>query len=185
MPLNNFGPTSLAPDELGEMKKRTLQTITRKDTFVSGQSPKKKFFSWYDYHTMLKNLKEVITPSPNIIISIGKGGSIPGVILAELFECNNLNLGLKSYNGSERGKIFEYQSIDNFSSLRDANLLLIDDIADSGETFQYAWRKFVGNGCDRIQTASVFYKPCSIFKPNYFCKEISSDCWIVQPWEKE
>jgi hypoxanthine phosphoribosyltransferase len=143
----------------------------------------KQFYSWEYFHTLVKQLKRQITSHPNIIVSIGKGGSIPGVILAEEYSCTNLNLGLKSYKGQTRGNIHEYQSIICFDDLRDARILIVDDIADSGETLQFAWRKFIGNGCDKVQTASVFYKPCSKFKPNYIGLEVKSDVWIVQPWE--
>lgn len=163
-----MGPTSMAPDELGKIKK---------------QEPKKVFYSWEHFHTLVSEIKKKVQTTPNIIVSIGKGGSIPGVILAEMFECTNLNLGLRSYKGETRGDIHEYQSIKCFEGLRDANILIVDDIADSGETFKYAVKKFLGNGCERVQTASVFYKPCSKFKPDYYAEEVDETTWIVQPWE--
>lgn len=164
-----MGPTSMAPDELGE-KKQSIR-------------PKKQHYSWEHFHTLIGKVKKQIKTTPNIIVSIGKGGSIPGVVLAEMFECNNLNLGLKSYKGQQRGSIHEYQSIKCFDGLRDANILIVDDIADSGETMNYALNKFKGNGCEKVQTASIFYKPCSKFKPDYFAEEVEETIWIVQPWE--
>lgn len=144
---------------------------------------KKHFYSWEHFHQLVGEVKKKIKIAPNIIVSIGKGGSIPGVILAEMFECTNLNLGLRSYKGETRGDIHEYQGIKCFEGLRDANILIVDDIADSGETFRYARRKFIGNGCERVQTASVFYKSCSKFKPDYYAEEVDEKVWIVQPWE--
>jgi len=162
-----MGPTSVAPDEIKFLK----------------TDNKKAFYSWDHFHQLVSEIKKKVEVTPNIIVSIGKGGSIPGVILAEMFECNNLNLGLKSYKGQNRGDIHEYQGIKCFEGLKDANILIVDDIADSGETLQYAWRKFTGNGCERVQTASVFYKPCSKFKPDYYAEEVNETTWIVQPWE--
>jgi hypoxanthine phosphoribosyltransferase len=163
-----MGPTSMSPDELGKIKK---------------QEPAKALYSWDHFHQLVGEIKKKIQTTPNVIVSIGKGGSIPGVILAEMFECTNLNLGLRSYKGETRGDIHEYQSIKCFEGLRDANILIVDDIADSGETFKYAVKKFLGNGCERVQTASVFYKPCSKFKPDYYAEEVHEKTWIVQPWE--
>lgn len=145
--------------------------------------PKKAFYSWDHFHTLVGKIKKQIKTKPNIIVSIGKGGSIPGVILAEMLECNNLNLGLKSYKGQTRGSIHEYQPITCFDNLRDLNILIVDDIADSGETFEYAVKKFKGNGCEKVETASVFYKPCSKFKPDSYAEEVEETTWIVQPWE--
>ena len=163
-----MGPTSMSPDELGIIKK---------------QEPAKALYSWDHFHQLVGEIKKKIQTTPNVIVSIGKGGSIPGVILAEMFECTNLNLGLRSYKGETRGDIHEYQGIKCFEGLRDANILIVDDIADSGETFKYAVKKFLGNGCERVQTASVFYKPCSKFKPDYYAEEVHEKTWIVQPWE--
>lgn len=159
-----MGPSSVAPDE--------IQLL-----------PKKQYYSWEHFHTLVNELKKKITTKPDIIVSIGKGGSIPGVILAEVLECNNLNLGLKSYKGQSRGSIHEYQPILCFDNLRDLNILIVDDIADSGETFEYAVKKFIKNGCEKVKTASVFYKPCSKFKPDSFAEEVEETTWIVQPWE--
>lgn len=162
-----MGPTSVAPDEILNLKPMS----------------KKQHYSWDHFHTLVGKIKRKVQTTPNIIVSIGKGGSIPGVILAEMFECNNLNLGLKSYKGETRGEIHEYQGIKCFDGLRDANILIVDDIADSGETLKYAVSKLKGNGCESVQTASVFYKPCSKFKPDYFAEEVDEKVWIVQPWE--
>lgn len=160
-----MGPTSIAPDENFNLK------------------PKKQYYSWELFHTLVNEIKKRIKSKPNIIVSIGKGGSIPGVILAEMLECNNINLGLKSYKGQSRGSIHEYQPILCFDSLRDLNILIVDDIADSGETLKYAVNKFIKNGCEKVQTASVFYKPCSKFKPDVYAEEVDESVWIVQPWE--
>lgn len=143
----------------------------------------KAIYTWEKFHALVQELSKKISTTPNIIVSIGKGGSIPGVILAEIFDCNNLNLGLKSYKGQNRGKVHEYQSIKCFDGIRDTNILIVDDMADSGETFKYAVNKFKGNGCENVQTASVFYKPCSTFKPDYFAEVVEEGVWIVQPWE--
>lgn len=163
-----MGPTSMAPDEIGTLKSK---------------EPEKTYYYWEKFYNLVCELKKKITTTPNIIISIGKGGSIPGVILAEHYNINNLNFGLKSYSGYNRNTIFEYQSIPDYESLRDANVLLIDDIADSGETLLYAVNKLRQNFCERFQTATVFYKTGSKFKPDYFAEEVPKDLWIVQPWE--
>ena len=164
-----MGPTSMSPDELGLIK--------------ANSEPKKKLYPWDSYHSLVDILKERITFKPNIIVSIGKGGSIPGVILAEHFDVNNLNLGLKSYNNFNQLKMIEYQSLPSYEALRGAHILLVDDLADTGETFKYALDKFKQNKVEYVQTASVFKKTGSSFEPDFFVEEVPSDVWVVQPWE--
>ena len=145
--------------------------------------PKKVYYNWNTYYRLVGNLKGKIRQKPDIIVSIGKGGSIPGVILAEHFDVNNLNIGLKSYSNFNQTKMIEYQALPSYEALRGANVLLVDDLADTGETFKYALDKFSEKKVEGVETASVFKKSLSRFTPDYFVEEVPSDAWIVQPWE--
>lgn len=166
-----MGPTSMSPDELGYVKSKNVE-------------PLKQFFNWDHYYRLVVELKNKITLKPDIIVSIGKGGSIPGVILAEHYNINNINFGIKSYVGYNQSKTLEYQSVPSYESLRGMNVLLVDDLADTGETFRYALDKFKQNFVEMVNTASVFKKSKSKFVPNYYAREIDSETWIIQPWEK-
>jgi len=145
--------------------------------------PKKNYYYWEKYYSLVKKLILNIDWSPNIVVSIGKGGSIPGVILAEHYGINNLNFGVKSYNNFNQSKIIEYQNIPSYEALRGAYVLLVDDLADTGETFKYAVDKFRQNNVEYVKTASVFKKTGSKFVPDFYAEEVPSDVWIVQPWE--
>jgi hypoxanthine phosphoribosyltransferase len=60
----------------------------------------------------------------------------------------------------------------------DKNILVVDDICDSGATFE---RLLVTNH----KYASLFLRYTSHFVPHVWASEISSDDWIVFPWEKK
>ena len=130
-----MGPTSVAPDEIPLLKEK-LNIMTEES------QPKKEYFNWNTYARLVVSLKNKIKRKPDVIVSIGKGGSVPGVILAEFFGVNNLNFGLKSYNNFNQSKMIEYQPIPSYEALRGSNILLVDDLADTGETFKYALDKF-------------------------------------------
>jgi hypothetical protein len=161
---NTMGPTSMAPEEIG-------QTI------------KKMKYSWDHYHKLVIELKRKLDFKPNFVVSIGKGGSIPGVILAESFGVNNLNIGIKSYNNFNQSKILVYQDIPSYEALRGGYVLLVDDLADTGETMKFALEKFKLKNVDYVKTATVFKKSGSKITPDYYAEEVSADTWIVQPWE--
>ena len=65
-------------------------------------------------------------------------------------------------------------------------ILIIDDINDTGETFNYIKNNFGGE--DKVRTASIIHNTPSNFKDlNYYCYEIDKSvvpCWIVFPWEE-
>ena len=64
--------------------------------------------------------------------------------------------------------------------------LIIDDINDTGETFNYIKNNFGGE--DKVRTASIIHNTPSNFKDlDYYCYEIDKSvvpCWIVFPWEE-
>ena len=62
-------------------------------------------------------------------------------------------------------------------------VLIVADIADSGETFKMAIKEVKDAGAKHIYTCSIHYKPQSKFKPTFIGKEVSDDIWIVYPWE--
>ena len=164
-----MGPTSMAPDELYMLPEKA--------------TPKKIYYYWEKYHSLVIELKRKIESKPEIIVSIGKGGSMAGVILAEIYGVENLNFGIKSYHNFNQSKIIEYQPLPSYEALRCRQILLVDDLADTGVTLSYARDKFIQNKVDHFKTATVFKKTGSKFIPDYFVEEVSDDAWIVQPWE--
>lgn len=66
-----------------------------------------------------------------------------------------------------------------------SHILLVDDIADTGVTLaKYAHQVQLYDAEKRkhkITTATLFYKPHSEFKPDYYVDETNN--WIVFPWE--
>ena len=60
------------------------------------------------------------------------------------------------------------------------NILVVDDICDSGETFKDFYLKH-----SFAKTACLHFKPhTSIFNPDFAANKFFSDNWVVYPWEK-
>lgn len=61
--------------------------------------------------------------------------------------------------------------------------IIIDDIADSGETLlHYAKNTSGGGKSHNYHIVTMFYKEGSLVKPEFFMWE-KTDHWIVYPWE--
>lgn len=68
----------------------------------------------------------------------------------------------------------ELLQITNIFTKSPRELLVADDIADTGKTLKkYDW----------FPSATLYYKPRSIYKPTFYVRETSK--WIVFPWENE
>jgi len=61
------------------------------------------------------------------------------------------------------------------------NVLVVDDICDSGETFKEFYIEY-----PNAKFACLHFKPhTSDFRPNFFANGFYSDNWIVYPWERD
>lgn len=65
------------------------------------------------------------------------------------------------------------------------NILIIDEICDTGETLNFISEWLRKNGAKSIKTAVLHLKPSANttgFKPDWYVEEI--DKWIIYPWEQ-
>ena len=68
------------------------------------------------------------------------------------------------------------------------NLLVIDDVVDTGKTFNDI-KEVLDHIIEEVPTfqyklAAIHYKPRAIIKPEIYLQEVPDDTWIVYPWEK-
>lgn len=73
----------------------------------------------------------------------------------------------------------EFIDLYKLDSNNENKVLLVDDIADTGETLNMCcpWDSF-------ITTATLFFKNRSEFTPDFYLQEVPVFQWIVFPWEK-
>jgi hypothetical protein len=60
-------------------------------------------------------------------------------------------------------------------------VLVVDEIADTGKSLKLVKEHIMNQGAEEVKIATVYYKPWSIIKPDYYEKETSR--WVVFPWE--
>ncbi len=60
-------------------------------------------------------------------------------------------------------------------------VLLFDDVADTGQSFKFTQKHLLKSQVRSITTASLFYKPHSVFKPDYY--GFTTSAWIIFPYE--
>jgi hypoxanthine phosphoribosyltransferase len=64
----------------------------------------------------------------------------------------------------------------------DGKLLVVDDIIDTGKTYDRFFEFAKIHKIKNWISASLYYKPKSTYRPDFFIKETTS--WIVFPWEQ-
>ncbi len=141
--------------------------------------------SWKEIEDALMTLAEKIINSdykPQAVIGIMRGGWIPARVLADLLDVKSMGaIEIKFYRGieerHERPVITQPLVLD----IKDKNVLIIDDVADTGKSLQIAVNAINLHGPKSIRTASLYVKPWSVMMPDYYYAQ--TDKWIIFPWE--
>lgn len=145
---------------------------------------KVRYVSWNDIQEVLNALAKHIAESyiPSVIISIAKGGLIPARILADLLNVDEMGfIEVKFYKGiGIRGEKPFIRSI-ALPQLRDKNVLVVDDVADSGRTIQLVVDTISVYAPKSLKSSVLYVKPWSTFTPDYYYS--ITDEWLVFPWE--
>jgi len=144
-------------------------------------------FTWSDIDSLTNTVAESISKKNikfDTIVALGRGGLIPGAILSYKLDIKNLqNLGINTRQ--EDGQYVEtliYQR-----PTLTGNVLVVDDINDSGKTFE-AVNSLIKTEYPDI--GDLMY--CSLVnryntkfnKNNISGKIINTSDWLVFPWDK-
>jgi len=140
---------------------------------------------WSQIYEMLLSQAEKISKScfkPDIIIGIARGGWLPARVLTDLLETSSLaNVSAEFYvNIAEtRNEPVLTQGIS--TAVSGKKVLIADDVADTGRSLKLVREHILQQGAKEVKTATVYCKPWSIVKPDYYERE--TKLWIVFPWE--
>ena len=173
---------------------------------------KKQYYDWADIERACLNIALQMYNDnwkPDYIVGITRGGNVPATILSNMLNirCEALKVSLRdSENGSESncwmsedafGYIsgHDYKTSDSFEK---KNILVVDDINDTGATFNWikqdwqascmprdpSWSSIWGNN---VRFATIVNNIASPFEINYSSIEINKaekDTWVVFPYEE-
>ena len=143
---------------------------------------KEKFIPYKEVKKYIKNIGETIISSkwkPDLIISVNRGGCVPGIYLSHLIDINHevltLSKNKKTNNSSYIKSIME----------KHKTILVLDDINDTGKTMKEIseiYSKFL----HKLKFAVLIDNKSSQFKVDFSSYKIDKtvdNSWIVFPWE--
>jgi hypoxanthine phosphoribosyltransferase len=141
--------------------------------------------TWNQIYEMLLSQAEKIRKSgfkPDITIAISRGGWFPARVLSDLLETPSLaNVSVEYYLGVAETKNEPVLTQGVLVAVTDKKVLIADDVADTGKSLKLVKEHILQQGAKEARTATVYYKPWSVVKPDYYEKE--TRLWIVFPWE--
>ncbi len=151
------------------------------------KKPRELRISWNRLQKLAAQLARTIKASgfkPDYVVGIAMGGLIPLALVAEKLKVKNVaTVSARSYDEKtkKRGKI----AISHVPRLeaRGKKILLVDEIADTGETFK-AVAKVLRERCGakNIKTAAIVVNTlrCKA-APDFSVMKV--DKWVVFPWD--
>ncbi len=146
-----------------------------------------KNFSQSDINGITDFLSHEIQPwSPTIIVSLAKGGLIPARLIARKLNISKIiSFGISFYDNTDTKtkKPEIYQNFDGCSFNNEDRVLIVDDIADSGESVLICKSELIKLGIRNIKTCCLFMKPKSKITPDHYFDIVDDNCWVVFFWE--
>ncbi|MDO9397656.1 MAG: phosphoribosyltransferase [Herbiconiux sp.] len=151
----------------------------------TASAPVREVLTYSDFGEATRSLAEEIAASgfvPDFVIAIARGGLIPGGALAYALgvkSCGSLNV--EFYSDIEETlpePIILPPLLDN-EPLIGKNVLLVDDVADSGRTLALVV-ELLEKVDITVKSATLYIKPRSVIAPDFHWK--TTDKWIVFPW---
>lgn len=119
---------------------------------------------------------------PDIIVGISRGGLMPARILADLLEIPELAfIQIEFYTSIQQTQAKPTLKQPLTAQITNKKTLLVDDIADTGESLKLAKTHLQTIGAAEIRTATLYKKPYSIVTPDFYEKQTAN--WVVFPWE--
>jgi hypothetical protein len=141
--------------------------------------------TWNQIYDMLLNLAEKIRKDkfkPDVIVGVSRGGWPPARVLSDLMGNPNIaNVRAEFYLGVAETKGEPTLTQPVSMEVDGKKVLVVDEVADTGKSLKLVKEHIIERGATEVKIATVYYKPWSIVKPDYYEKETS--LWIVFPWE--
>jgi len=147
--------------------------------------------SWDNYHHLIERLALQIHESGwtfDKIVCLARGGLRVGDVISRIYDVPLGILATSSYReaaGTQQGDLDIAQFITITRGTLSGKVLLVDDMVDTGQTFQrvheHLLRQFPG--ITDMRSAVLWWKGHSQATPDYYIDKLETNPWIHQPFE--
>ncbi|MGR8998397.1 MAG: phosphoribosyltransferase [Gammaproteobacteria bacterium] len=142
--------------------------------------------TWEEVYSLCRQLVPQLRKANfqiDIIVAIGRGGYVPGRVLSDMLGINDLTgFKIEHYLGAyKQHEAFVKYPLN--ADINGRNVLLLDDVCDSGDTFTVGVEHIKQCGrVNEIRTAALHLKTVSKFIPDFYAETVSEWRWLIYPW---
>lgn len=151
-------------------------------------TPEREVLTWSDFGAASRALATQIVADgfvTDIVVAVARGGLLPAGALAYALGTKAAGtLNVEFYTDVEEtlpAPVVLEPLLDT-SALAGKNLLVVDDVADSGRTLALVLELLQSQAAD-VRSAVLYTKPRTVIQPDYSWRE--TDLWITFPWSAE
>lgn len=117
-----------------------------------------------------------------LLVGISRGGLVPLRLICDYLTTNQVStLGVRFYEDIGKTSVVPDVFFPVQGNVRDRDIILIDDISDTGQSLIAAKAHLVEKGASKIVVAAICMKPHTELVPDIFVTETS--VWVIFPWE--
>ncbi|HEY7382011.1 MAG TPA: phosphoribosyltransferase family protein [Gaiella sp.] len=148
----------------------------------------REVMSWEDLGTGARELAESIHGDgyePEIVLAVARGGLlVAGAIAYALDVKNTFTMNVEFYTGVDErlAAPLLLPPVPDPVDLREARVLIADDVADTGATLGLV-KRFCAPHVAEVRCAVLYEKPASVVACEYVWRR--TDRWITFPWSAE
>ena len=148
-------------------------------------SDAREIMTWDMFGQATRDLSQMVHDDgyePDMILSIARGGLLPGGAMGYAMSVKNVyTMNVEFYTGiDERLDVPRIlPPAPDFVDLSDGKILIVDDVADTGNTLKSV-EEFCEGKVGEVRTAVLYEKSHSIVKCHYIWRR--TDEWINFPW---
>ena len=142
--------------------------------------------TWEDVYDLCRQLAQQLRKANfriDIIVAIARGGYIPGRLLSDMLGLYDLTgFKMEHYQGAyKQQEAFVKYPLN--APVNGRNVLLLDDVCDSGDTFEMGIEHILHCGAvNEIRTAALHLKIVSKFIPDFYVGKVCEWRWLIYPW---
>jgi len=142
--------------------------------------------TWEEVYSLCRKLVQQLRRANfriDVIVAIARGGFVPGRLLSDMLGIHDLtSFKIEHYQGAYK-QHEAYVRYPLNADISGRNVLLLDDVCDSGDTFSVGVEHIRQYGTvNEIRTAALHLKTVSKFIPDFYAGTVSEWRWHIYPW---
>ena len=141
-----------------------------------------KKISWESFYNYCKRLAEKASNENfDVIIGLARGGLFPATTISCMLRKEFFPVRISR----REGDVIKYKrpswKVDISDKIKNKKVLIVDDVADTGETLSLVVKRAHVKRAKNIKTLTIVTHSWAKQKPDYFA--IKSDALIIFPWD--